>query len=513
MSVGGESNEQLAVRPGVVYTSTGVARIGLPAGDYTISVGRGFEYGRDTVRVSVRPGDVVTRELAIRREVPTDGYVACDPHIHTLTYSGHGDATIGERVVTLAGEGIELPIVTEHNRQVDYHAAAVAHRVRQYFTPVVGNEVTTRVGHVNVFPLPAGGPLPDAEVREWPALAATVAKHSPMGVAILNHPRDLHSAFRPFGPVRHLALSGESLDGWPVPANAMEVVNSGAQQTDVLRPVRDWFGLLNRGIVLTPVGASDSHDVSRFIVGQGRTYVRCRDDRPGEIDVAEAVANFRAGRVLVGCGLLAGITVNDKYGPGDLVPATNEYAVSVRVLGPAWTTAHSVALCANGVKVHEARIPNGGRPGVKWTGTWRLPRRKYDQHLVAVALGPGVRDLSWPIAKPYQPTSPVVNSLVIGVSGAVWLDHDGDGKPTSAFATAERLWRESKNDVSQLVRSLADTDEAIAAQSASILRARGVDLNAAMRAAAEQGAAHVTRDFEAYLLAWRESELARGERR
>ena len=98
---------------------------------------------------------------------------------------------------------------------------------------------------------------------------------------ILNHPRDLHAGFRPFGPERHLALTGEDLDGWELPANAMEVVNSGAQQTDVMRLVRDWFGLLNRGRVLTPVGSSDSHDVSRYIVGQGRTYIRCKDDRPG----------------------------------------------------------------------------------------------------------------------------------------------------------------------------------------------------------------------------------------
>ena len=61
----------------------------------------------------------------IRREVPTPGYVACDTHVHTLTHSGHGDATDVERVVTLAGEGVELPVATDHNKQVDYHAAAV----------------------------------------------------------------------------------------------------------------------------------------------------------------------------------------------------------------------------------------------------------------------------------------------------------------------------------------------------------------------------------------------------
>ena len=54
----------------------------------------------------------------------------------------------------------------------------------------------------------------------------------------------------------HNAVTGENLDGWKLRADAMELVNSGAQQTDMMRLYRDWFGLLNRGIVLTPVGAS-----------------------------------------------------------------------------------------------------------------------------------------------------------------------------------------------------------------------------------------------------------------
>ena len=60
--------------------------------------------------VALAEGDEKHLDLSIRREVSTAGLVACDTHVHTLTYSGHGDATIDERAVTLAGEGIELPI-------------------------------------------------------------------------------------------------------------------------------------------------------------------------------------------------------------------------------------------------------------------------------------------------------------------------------------------------------------------------------------------------------------------
>jgi hypothetical protein len=513
-AVGAASADHLAVRTGVVYTGTGQARFGLPAGDYTVYAGRGFAYGIDSVRLSLRPGDVVRKTLAIRREVPTPGYASCDTHVHTLTHSGHGDATLKERVVTLAGEGIELLVATEHNLQVDYETAAIQQGVRQYFTPVVGNEVTTAVGHFNVFPMPAGGPVPDFNLKDWKSVFASIDRTPGAKVVVLNHPRDLHAGFRPFGPGRHLALTGEDLDGWVLRANAVEVVNSGAQQTDVLQPVRDWLGLLNRGLSVAPVGSSDSHDVSRYIVGQGRTYVRCRAARPGEIDVAEAVDNFRRGRVLVSCGLLADITVNDRYGPGDQVPAVGEVKVAVRVLGPGWVRADRVALYANGVPVREARITGEQKPGVKWEGVWTLPKPRYDAHLVAVATGPAVTDLYWPIAKPYQPTSPVVERRVLGVTGAVWLDGDGDGKRTSAYEYARRLCDALGARTADVVQSLAAYDEAVAAQAAGLLQGRGVSASdPAIRETARKAGPQVERGFQAFAEAWRESQVARSEHR
>jgi hypothetical protein len=509
VTVGATSGAGLAVRPGVVYTATGKARFGLPAGEYTVHAGRGFAYGIDTAKLSLRVGDRVKKSLSIRREVSISGYVSCDTHVHTLTFSGHGDCTLDERIITIAGEGIELPIATDHNRQIDYHVPAVKQGVRQYFTPVVGNEVTTAVGHFNIFPVNAGGPVPDFKGRDWKTVFTDIAKAEPK-VIVLNHPRDRHSGFQPFGPEHHLALTGTNLDGWDLKANAMEVINSGALQTDFMRLYHDWFGLLNRGTILTPVGASDSHDVSRFFVGQARTYIRCSSTDPGKIDADEAVRNLLAGKVLVSCGLLADITVNDKHGPGELVPVNGEIKVSVRVLGPGWTTADRVELYANGQKVREARITDGKRPGVKWSGVWKLPRPRHDVHLVAIASGPGVIELYWPIAKPYQPTSPMVNRRVIGSTGAVWLDGDGNGKRTSPRDYVERLYREAAGKTEKFVQMLADCDEAVAAQAGDLLRTNGVHLdNGALRETARKTGSHVERAFEQYRQAWRDSQVAR----
>src|SRR5207302_2934037 len=147
-----------------------------------------------------------------------------------------------------------------------------------------------------------------------------------------------------------------------------------------------------------------------------------------------------------------------RYGPGDLVPSAGDVKVAVRVLGPSWVTADRVELYANGVKVREASISGRGKGGVLWSGEWTLSRFRHDLHLVAVATGPGVTGLYWPIARPYQATSPVVRRRVIGATGAVWLDGDGDGRWTSARGYAERLDKEAKGDLAKLLKALAGYD-------------------------------------------------------
>ena len=151
------------------------------------------------------------------------------------------------------------------------------------------------------------------------------------------------------------------------------MINSGATQSDALELCRDWMALLNRGLSITPVGSSDSHDVARHFVGQGRTYIRCDDRDPGNIDVDAAVNNFVQGRVMVSYGLLSEIKVGGKYGPGELARCPDgEIDVSIRVLGPHWATASTIRLYANGIMIRDQRIESASTrelpSGVKWHG-------------------------------------------------------------------------------------------------------------------------------------------------
>ncbi|WP_128543245.1 CehA/McbA family metallohydrolase [Larkinella soli] len=493
-------NQTLAVRTGVLYTGDGKAAFSLPAGRYTVYAGRGTEYGVDSLTLNLKAGDAVRHRLQIEKEVPTDGWIAADPHIHTFSYSRHGDATVQERVLSIAGEGLELPILTDHNVAVDIAPVAAEMKLNAWFTAVTGNEFTTEVGHFNVFPVSPSAPVPDHRVKDWPAAARNLDGNG--RVIILNHARDKHYDFIPFGPKRYVSEAGLDRQGWNLPANAMEVINSSAQQKDILQLFRDWFGVLNRGRLLTPVGSSDSHDVGRYLVGQGRTYIRYPDGQPGRIDVDRAVDQFLAGRVMVSFGLMAELTIDRRFGPGDLVPAAGEVRTSVRVLGPSWLKADRVSLYANGLKIREAVISKPGRNGVQWEGSWTIPVGRQDVWLVAVAEGPGVSRPFWAVPNPYQRVSAEWNPRLIGASGAVWIDADGDGRKTAAYTYALQLVEASKDDFRQLFDRLAGFDEAVIVQTAAVLQERNRLREPACRQALEQAPARVQAGFTRFKAAW-----------
>jgi hypothetical protein len=443
----GEPGVQQAVRPGVVYAGGDGARVALLPGRYTVRVTRGPEYGMAQRTIVVGRGDAHRLAFRLSREVKTAGWVAADTHIHTLEASGHGDASMAERALTLAGEGVELAIATEHDRPTDYAPALASMGVARFVTPVIGSELTTRTGHFNVVP-------------------------SSPSLTILNHPHDTHSAFTPFALANFNAATGASR-GLARDFTAMEVVNSGAMRSDWMQPIRSWLALVNRGLRITPIGASDSHDVSRFIVGQGRTYVRAPDSDAGDVPVDVALAHLAAGRVVVSLGLFVQARIGDA-GPGDLVAGRHDTNVVAWVSGSTWSRADRVALLVNGTEtVHAVVPPTMSRRVEKAELRWALPSRQHDYFVVVIASGPGVTDPAWAIPKPYQPTTPTWNPVVFGLTAPIYVDADGDGVFTSARGYASQLV-DAHPAPAALVEALGRHDAVVSAHAAELLEARGV---------------------------------------
>jgi len=495
-----DARPSAAVRPGVVYTGHGAVTLGLPPGAFLIYASRGFEYSAARQPVFLKPGQTLPVQLRLRHEVPTPGMVSSDTHVHTFTFSRHGDATTEERMLTLAGEGIELPVATDHNAFTDYAEAARKMAVQDYFTPVIGDEITTDTGHFNAFPVRPGSRVPNHRIKDWPALMEEIRATPGVRVVVLNHPRNIHSNFQPFAAQHYNPVTGENRRGAEFSFDCIELVNSSALQSDLMLAFRDWMALLNHGYRVFGVGSSDCHDVSRYIVGQGRTYVMCKDDDPGKINLDEACDSFLKGRILVSMGLLTQMTVDDKFAVGDLATGIGELIrVTVTVLGPSWTSADRVELFANGIQIREQKIEAPVSPVEKTRITWIIPKPAYDAHLVAIASGPTVTAPFWQIPKPYQPSSRVWEPRVIGATNPIWVDGDGDGKFTAPRAYAKDIIARVGTEPTKLIPELAKFDEAVATQAASLCQAAGREVRSTQfEEALKKALPHVRRGFAAY---------------
>jgi hypothetical protein len=235
---------------------------------------------------------------------------------------------------------------------------------------------------------------------------------------------------------------------------------------------------------VTALATSDSHDVSRFIVGQGRSYLAGNDSDPSQINVAQACESIRRGRALVSLGLLTKMSVDRKFNVGALATGLGpKFQVQVEVLAPSWVEADQVQLFANGIMIQESRLDQRAKKPAKDNPTartisWNLPRPAHDVFLVAVASGPGVTAPYWPIARPFQPSSRAWDPPVIGATNPIWLDGDGDGKFSSAHDYAKSLLSRFGPDPAMLLPELEKYDEAICMQAASLCQSAGHDIRA-----------------------------------
>jgi hypothetical protein len=91
-----------------------------------------------------------------------------------------------------------------------------------------------------------------------------------------------------------------------------------------------------------------------------------------------------------------------------------------------------------------------------------------------VATGPGVLQPFWEVRKPYQPASDEWTPTVIGISSAVWIDADADGRRSAPLAYATRLVEENPNNIAELVKSLSNYDASVALHTLELLRICGV---------------------------------------
>ena len=446
-----------AVRHGLIYTLGTETQIELPAGQYELYATRGMEWSRDhrTLQLGAKPGRV---ELKLEREVDTTGFIAADTHIHTLTFSGHGDSSVEERMVTLAGEGVELAVATDHNHNTDYRPYQQKMCVEGYFTAVTGNEVTTAIGHFNAFPLNPNDPVPDHKLTSWADLVAAIRAKQPK-VVIYNHPTYPSipkSTFTQFGLNR---VSGEFTNGVTFPFDAMELANALSTPPDPLYLFQDWFALLNYGGRITAIGSSDSHTVGDP-VGQGRTFVPSNAEDVSRIDVDEACKHFLAGETCIGLGIFANVMVDGRFTMGQTNSLRERNVkVRLRVAAPSWVKPRRALVFFNGQQVGEKQLSQPAKGPTDTFVEFNIKRPIHDAHLVCVVLGDGITHPSWKTDEDFT----------LAATNPIFLDANGDGQYSSPRATARQLLAKVGTSLNARWEAVENADDALAVQMVSLM--------------------------------------------
>lgn len=455
-----------AQRKGMIYTKGDRISLELPAGRYQFFATRGMEWSRARQTISLGDPKGAQVDLRIRRQVDTRGFVAADTHIHTITFSGHGDASVEERMLTLAGEGVELAVATDHNHFTDYTPFQAKLELNPFFTPVTGNEVTTKNGHFCAFPFQPGGAVPDHHQDDWVKLVADIRAKGARAV-IWNHPYYPNYEDSAYTKFRFNRASGDRFNGPAFHFNAMELVNSSSSLTiardelknNPMRLFNDWFAILNRGEKITAVGASDTHTVEGP-VGQGRTYIRSSMDDAARLNVDELVGSFLAGDTSVGYGIFAEASVNQSRRMGEMIrPVDGKAEVEVRVAAADWIKPRRAIIFLNGLPVAEKKLsPKSGKPFDQRL-KFSVKTPPHDAYLVCAVFGDGVRE-------PYWPT---LAKFTAAIANPIYVDSDGNGQFQFPRATAKKMLAASDSSLKSVWALLEKSDDAMAGQMLGLL--------------------------------------------
>ncbi|MCO4773165.1 MAG: CehA/McbA family metallohydrolase [Deltaproteobacteria bacterium] len=349
------------------WTANGTLDAPLIPGTYTVRAGHGQRHTQSAAtEFVVEEGQTETVPLTLTEEVERDGWLALDAHLHAAP-SFDGTLGMAHRLVTCAATGVDIPVMTDHDRQVDYTPLASALGLDELFTVVPGIEVTTVVrGHFNLYPITPEPSEPNGGAEPWwinPGNTQELFdrmrdRAGPETLTQVNHPRTPGmfsvSQFDPEdGEPRNNSM-------WSWDFELFELLNGGVIDLPQVRA--DWFGMLNNGRVRVPMGSSDSH-YSYIPCGWGRTDVFLDTTSPADVSIEAVREALLAGHVVVAGGTTLRATLDMGEGavmPGDTTSgAAGNFRVTVQA--PEWIQPGTLRVYRNGEVIHEEALetPNG----------------------------------------------------------------------------------------------------------------------------------------------------------
>ncbi len=428
-------------------TADGLVDVALAPGAYRVTASRGPEYTLAQAAVTLAPGDHPALKLSPRRVVDTAGYLGCDFHQHTMLGTDAPVAT-HDRVVANGAEGVEVAVASEHNVIADFEPIVRELHLERDLVSLPGGELTSDAsrhpwGHANAWPLPyvpddpRGGapPVRDRTPREvFDALRSSPSGSGTPIVIQVNHPRSGTNGY--FDQLGFDARTGEGTGaGYDARFDALEVWN-GRNVAARGKVLLDFFAMLRTSHPVTATADTDTHGIVGQEAGYPRTYVRVEDDGPLDPWTPERSAAVAAGvKTLRDVVLTNGPMLRVKAGGapiGGLVKAVKgqPVRVEVHVESAPWVVVDEVHLvrasnpAMSDPALARAIVEKPNKAGALSADAVFALRVTSDDAFIVVASGTTTM-------APVVQTSGTDGEAEIqpwAMSGAIWVDADGDGK-------------------------------------------------------------------------------------
>lgn len=386
----------------------------LPPGRWEWTATHGYTHAPRSGVAVVLPGGVGLLGATLVREVDPGPWSSIDTHVHSAE-SPDSRMDPVEQVLHAAAHGLDVVLHTEHEHVVDVTTYADDAGVTPFVRSLGGQEVTATIPeHLTMLAV-----VPDGSPRggfvDWygkdldQVFAAMKARSG--GVNILNHPGymdrigwDVVTAMPTLEHPEWLGLPPDAAL-WSWNLEGIEVMNGTRSPfADGNHRFELWQSLLNAGHHVAPIGCSDDH--GGLETGFPRTMFL------GD-DPVEAI---REGRVTLSAGALLDVEV-EGVGPGGTALA-RAGLVDLRVVvrAPAAIDVSHVVVFEDCDQVASVAATDRGGP-LKLDVVVPVAVDA-DTQLTVAAFGEGELPAG---LLPVGPTTPRA------LSGAIWIDADGDG--------------------------------------------------------------------------------------
>lgn len=403
------------------WTGNGRLNIPLPVGRYKVLATAGLERDARSFDVQIRLGETSRFHADLPRVMSTPGWTSADFHLHQVP-SVDADISLPARVVSIAAEGVELAVATDHYVVTDLGPTRKALLrdgvLTTDFQSVVGCEVSTlgnRFGHFNVFPLPLDKNVAYQDMTPR-GLFASARKASPHGILQVNHPR-WDPAISYFSAFAVSETDGApAKPGYDPDFDTIEVYNGDdARDLKKVRPVLlDWLHQLGRGKRYVATGSSDSHKLGILDPGLPRTFVRCRDSKSDADDVKApfdaCLKALKAGKAQVTSGPFIDAKVLGK-GPGETATIQGaRFELELRVQAAPWVDVSQLEVLAgaDGKRIHFQTFKQTRGRVERFRGKLKLALPEGAAFVVVVAQGSrGLPNVSREYTVPFGFTNPI----------------------------------------------------------------------------------------------------------